>query len=70
MTNFTQTYKEVTKDDFDKFLTHYHKPLARHLVKFTDPAYLTYIDGSKAWPQSMVAGIQMGYELKYFVEAK
>ena len=51
--------KKVTKDEFDRFIDNYGKPLERHVTAICDPPILSYNDFSKnkKWPKSVVAKI-------------
>lgn len=52
---------EVSKDDFDQYISDYPKPLGKDIARMCEPPMLTYNDFSdgKVWPQSIVAKVQL-----------
>jgi|688.fasta_scaffold522165_1 hypothetical protein len=52
---------EVSKADFDRYISEYPLPLERDVTHICEPPMLTYNDfsGGKIWPQSIVAKAQL-----------
>jgi len=54
-------WTEVSKADFDQYISDYPKPLEKDITRICEPPMLTYNDFSdgKVWPQSIVAKAQL-----------
>jgi hypothetical protein len=58
--------KSVEKDEFDKFISSYPKPLVRDIARMCEPPMLSYNDFSDGaqWPESIVAKVIMQTAMK------
>jgi hypothetical protein len=53
-------YRNVTKEEFDKFVAAYPRPLVKDVCGIPQPPVLSYNDFSMGkWPESIVAQVQL-----------
>lgn len=51
-------YRDVTKEEFDEFLSAYPRPLEKDVTGICEPPVLSYNDFAKGpWPDSIVAAV-------------